>query len=94
MAILAVEEEASIMGIALAREGITSTLGRILLGQTSIVGAEQTMMVDGYAIRSQRQHAPLTALQAHSALADSMQVDSAAASIHWAWRRMLETHEV
>ena len=94
MAILAVEEEAGIMGIELEKEGKMNMLGRILLGLVAVVGPVETVMVDGFAVRSQRQHASITALQAHAALADSMHVGLTAAIIRWAWLMMVERHEI
>ena len=94
MAILAVEEEASIMGIELEKEGKLNMLGRILLGLVAVVGPVDTVMVDGFEVRSQRQHASITALQAHAALADSMHVGLTAAIIRWAWLLMVQRLEV
>ena len=86
MAILAVEEEASIMGIELNEPGgFLNMLGRILVGLVFVVGPIETVIVDGFEVRSQRQHETVTALQAHAAIADSMHVGLTSAVIRWAW---------
>ena len=86
MAILSVEEEASLMEIPLTTgDGEWSMLGRFLLGVQKVV----------WKSRSTPRHTSaheLTALQAHAAIADSMHVGAVAEVVKIGWRRAIEVH--
>ena len=79
------------MGIELNEPGgFLNMLGRILVGLVFVVGPIETVIVDGFEVRSQRQHETVTALQAHAAIADSMHVGLTSAVIRWAWLMLVQ----